>query len=489
MASTEEIRNTRLEKLEKIRKSGMDPYPSRSMRDYTLSEAVAKFPSISKGGKGVTLSGRVMSIRPHGSLVFFDVNDGTGSFQGLIKKDDVRKEDYDLFLETVDMADFIEIEGSLFLTKRDEKTMQVKSWRMLAKALRQLPEKWHGLQDVEEKFRRRYLDLLANNKVKERFLFRSRLITEIRRHLDGLGFIEVETPILQSLAGGANAFPFVTHHNALDIDLYLRIAPELYLKKLLIGGFAKVYEIGRNFRNEGIDVTHNPEFTMLEYYEAYSDAEKQMAFAESFLGILVEKFFSSKTLDCGGIKIDFGKPFVRIQYYDLLERTIKLNGIADSSRETIRKAANDHGLSLSEDFSKEKMLDEIFKRLCRPKLIQPTFVTDYPVGALPLAKRSIKDKNLVEAFQVYTGGFELVKAFSELNDPLDQRSRFVTQDKEKDRGDREAQSTDEEFIEALEYGMPPAGGVGIGIDRLVMLLTDTHNIREVIFFPTLKPRQ
>jgi len=488
MASLEEIRNTRLAKLEKLKKEGKNPFPISVTRDYTLLDAQESFEAISAKKGTVHLVGRIMSLRPQGGLTFFNLFDGTATFQGLIKKEEIKEEDFNLFSETVDIGDFIEVGGLLFATKRQEKTLLVKSWKMAAKSLRPLPEKWHGLQDVEERFRKRYLDTLMSEEVRNRFITRSLVIREIRSFLDKEGFLEVETPMLQHIAGGASAEPFKTHHNALDVDLYLRIAPELYLKKLLIGGFPKVYEIGRNFRNEGIDMTHNPEFTMLEYYESYSNKNEQMKFAEKFLKALVKKIFKKTSVTHESATINFGKKFNSISYFDLLRRFALISHPESITFPEIKIKASQLGVSIGEGDTLEKIMDNIYKKVCRPKLVQPTFIVDYPVNYLPLAKKSIENPNVVDAFQLVVGGTEIVKAFSELNDPIDQKERFENQDKNKAAGDREAQTTDEEFIEAMEHGMPPAGGVGIGIDRLTMLLTDTKNIREVILFPTLRPK-
>lgn len=490
MASIDDIRENRIKKLSTLKEKGIDPFPGGSKQDYTLAEVQENFEKLSKSKKSISLVGRVLSLRPQGAIMFFTFNDGTEKFQGFIKKGEhISDEEYDLFQNIVDIGDFVQVEGNLFTTQRGEKTLQVWSWSMLSKSLRPLPEKWHGLQDVEERFRKRYLDLIASPEVKSRLTIRSKIITEIRKNLDKEGFLEVETPILQELAGGASAEPFKTHYNALDADFYMRIAPELYLKKLLIGGFPKVYEIGRNFRNEGIDVTHNPEFTSLEYYESFSDSKKQMAFTEKLLKKVVSSVFGKETIEFDGQSIDFGKKFNVISYLDLLERYALLTNPGSISLEDIRLKASQQGVKFAPGDSVEKIMDSIYKKTCRPKLVQPTFIIDYPVNYLPLAKRSPKNPKLVDAFQLVIGGLEMVKAFTELNDPIDQNERFMNQEKNKQAGDKEAQPNDKDFVEALEYGMPPAGGVGIGIDRLVMLLTNTKNIREVILFPTLRPKQ
>ena len=451
MASLEEIRSARLAKLKVLSELGIDPYPVHTNRDLSINEAIEKFDDLTKGGKSRIIAGRIMSLRIQGKIIFFDLYDGTGRFQIFLKKGEpLSEESFELFEKAFDIGDFAEVKGTFFLTKKDEKTMLAEEVRMLAKSLRPLPEKWHGLSDVEERFRKRYLDLLSNPEVKRRFEVRSKVVTEIRKILAEAGYLEVETPALQPLYGGASAEPFVTHHNALHVDLYLRISDELYLKRLLAAGFSKVYEIARDFRNEGIDTTHNPEFTMLEFYEAYSDATKQREFVENIIRRLALLVNSDGVITFGNEKINFSKPFKVMEYPEIS--------------------------------------DEEFKKTVKPSLIQPTFLIDYPVDMLPLTKRKEDNPSLADAFQLYAGGLELVKAFSELNDPIDQRARFESQEKSKEGGDKEAQPLDEDFLEAMEYGIPPAGGVGLGIDRLVMLLTDVKNIKEVILFPTLKPK-
>lgn len=493
MSSIDDIRQGRLEKLRLLKERNIEPFPIASKQDCTVAEAIKDFAKLSKAQtkskKPISLVGRVLSLRPQGAIMFFTLDDGTGKFQGFMKKNEgIAADLFDQFADFVDVGDFVEVSGIFFETKSGEKTLNIGSWRMLAKSLRPLPEKWHGLQDAEERFRKRFLDLIASPAVKERFIKRTGIISEIRKILDKEGFLEVETPMLQHLAGGASAEPFKTHHNALNIDLNLRIAPELFLKKLLIGGLPKVYEIGRNFRNEGIDVTHNPEFTMLEYYEAWSDAQKQMKFVEEMLKKVVKKITGSLQFDFDGGRIDFGKKFAVISCADLLKRYALLPNPETATLEECGLKASQLGIQVQAGDSREKIMDLIYKKACRPKIIQPTFVVNYPVGALPLAKRLAGNPEFVDAFQVIVGGLEVVKAFSELNDPIDQRERFSNQEKNKKAGDAEAQPNDEEYIEAMEYGMPPAGGVGIGIDRLVMLLTDTKNIREVILFPTLRSK-
>ncbi|MDO8572947.1 MAG: lysine--tRNA ligase [bacterium] len=489
MASLEEIREERIKKLNALKSKGINSYPISTAIGFSLEEAVSGFNLFLKKKKAIVLGGRIKAIRGQGAIIFFDIYDGTGSMQGLIKKGELDDKLHALFGETVDIGDFIEIKGKLFITKRKEKTLLVSEWKILAKSLRPLPDKWHGLQDVEERFRRRYLDTLMSPEVKERFVVRSKIITALRNALNESGYLEVETPILQPLAGGALAEPFKTHHNALDIDLYLRIAPELYLKELLVGGFSKVYEIGRNFRNEGIDVTHNPEFTMLEFYESFSDAAEQRVFVEKMIKQVVKSITKKSSLAYDGAMIDFSKKWSVISYFDLLKRYALILNPESIDREELRIKANQFGVTVADKDSTEKIMDNIYKKLCRPKLIQPTFITDYPKAFSPFAKQSAKDPALIDRFQLVVGGLEMVNAFSELNDPIEQRERYMEQDKKRRGGEADVSPSDESYLEAMEYGMPPAGGVGLGVDRLIMLLTDTKNIREVILFPTLRPKQ
>ncbi len=488
MASLEEIRIERKKKVDLLKEKKINPYPVFSVRDFSLEKIIEDFTKLSKRKKPIHIVGRVMALRGQGALVFFDINDGTGTFQCLLKKGEAQDSVRELFANTVDIGDFIEVSGSLFVTKRKEKTMLIEDWKMLSKSLRPLPDKWNGLQDIEERFRKRYLDILMSQDIKDRFILRSRIITQLRSILDNDGYLEVETPILQPLAGGAIAEPFLTHHNALDIDLYLRIAPELYLKKLLVGGLPKVYEIGRNFRNEGIDVTHNPEFTMLEFYESYSNAEKQMIFVEKMLKTLVEKIVDKKTVEYDEEKISFSKKFTVVTFFDLLKRYALIPNPETATKDEMKLKAQQLGVVVKSSDTLEKILDNIYKKVCRPKLIQPTFIVNYPVAFSPFAKRKENSDTLIDRFQLVVGGIEMVNAFSELNDSEDQVVRYLEQDKKKKGGDGEVSPSDEDYLEAMEYGMPPAGGVGVGVDRLVMLLTDTKNIKEVIFFPTMKPK-
>lgn len=490
MSSIDDIRAGRLKKLELLKANNVDPYPVVSNQDYTIAEVLENYEKLKANSKPTRLVGRVLSLRPQGAIVFFTFDDGTGKFQGFIKKGEgMKDEDFDLWASVVDIGDFVEIAGVFFETQRGEKTLNVSTWRMLSKSLLPLPEKWHGLQDVDERFRKRYLDVISSPEVKQRFITRSKIVSEVRKAFDAEGYLEVETPILQPLAGGASAEPFKTHHNALDIDMYLRIAPELFLKELLVAGFPKVYEIGRLFRNEGIDVTHNPEFTTIEYYEAFADAQKIRDLTEKVLRTVVKNAIGSSVVHFDGHEIDFGKKFEVITYQELMMQHASIDPMKVTLEEVTVKA-QDLGVKVDRGDLVHKVLDNIYKKVARPKIIQPTFIIDYPTAFSPLAKhKEGTDGKIIDRFQPLAGGYELGSAFSELNDPVEQRSRFEAQEKNKAQGDAEAQVNDEAYVEAMEHGMPPAGGAAFSIDRLTMLLTNTKNIKEVILFPTLKPRQ
>lgn len=495
MSTFEEIRAERIKKADILKNKGINPYPVSVSRDFNMAEIISSFVKLSKRKKLFSAAGRIMAMRLHGGAIFFDISDGSilltaggsASIQAYIKKDEIGDEQFALFCETIDIGDFIEVFGGAFLTKKKEKTIKVSGWKILAKSLRPLPEKWHGLQDIEERFRKRYLDLLMNENVKKRFLVRSKTISEIRKFLDKEGFLEVDTPVLQTLAGGALAEPFKTRHNALDIDLYLRVAPELYLKRLLVGGFPKVYEIARNFRNEGIDAAHNPEFTMVEIYESYRDADYLMDFTEKMLMAIVKSVFGAAKIKAGENQISFDGKFARIKYFDLFKRMVLINGAETASKEDFALKAKQLGVKVEDFETKEKIMDNIYKKFCRPRIVQPTFIVDYPAGASPLAKRKENNPDLIDRFQLIVNGYEIVNGFSELNDPFDQRERFKEQDKARAMGEKDVSPSDEDYLEAMEYGMPPAAGMGIGIDRLVMLFADVSNIKEVILFPTMRP--
>lgn len=483
-------REVRLEKLKTISKSGIDAYPSSSKRTHTALEIKESSKSLIKKNTAVTIAGRIKSLRGHGGSVFGHIEDCSGTFQFYCKSDELKKGDYELFSESIDVGDFIQVTGNVFTTKRGEDTILVKKWNLLSKTLRPLPEKWHGLQDIEARFRKRYLDLIANEEVKKVFETRAKIISSIRTFLDKNKFLEVDTPILQPIPGGANARPFITHHNALDMDLYLRIAPELYLKRLIVGGFERVYEISRCFRNEGIDWSHNPEFTQVEFYAAYMDYNEMMDLVEDMIISIVQSVHNQKSITYQGKEIKFKKPFKKIDFRKALIDSAKIDIEAYPTQKSIYKKAIELGLKdIGPKDGRGKICDELYKEFVRPNIIEPTFVMDHPVELSPLSKKKPKDPKYVERFQlVLGGGLEMVNAFSELNDPIDQRDRFNEQQELSIAGDEEAQRIDEDFIEALEHGMPPTAGCGIGIDRLTSLLADQRNIKEVILFPTLRPK-
>jgi lysyl-tRNA synthetase class 2 len=425
-----------------------------------------------------------MSLREHGGLVFCHIRDGSAQIQVLFKKDRLGEKSYKFFLDNFDIGDFIEVRGILFETKKGEKTLETADYKILSKSLLPLPEKWHGLKDVEERYRKRYLDLILNPEVKKKFELRSKIIKEIRDFLEKEGFLGVETPILQPIYGGAKAKPFKTHLNALDIDLYLRISPELYLKRLLVGGFEKVYEIGKCFRNEGTDRAHNPDFTMLEFYWAYANYKDLMKLTEKMFSVLLKKIFGKMEIEYEGSKINFKPPWPRIEFNQLFKKYTKID-LEEIHIEALKKEAKKMGIK--PEGSKSDIADEIYKKYCRPKIIQPIFIIHWPAEAFPLAKPLDKDPAKSASFQLVAVGMELVKAYSEQNNPIEQKRKFKEEEKTFKQGFEEAQRMDKDFVRALEHGMPPAAGFGLGLDRLTMLLTGSHSLREVILFPTMRP--
>lgn len=488
MNPIDEIREKRIKKLKKISDNGFSCYPISTGRTNQISEILANFSSFEKSQKEVVLVGRIKAIRAHGGLTFLHFEDGGGRLQAMLSKNSLGEKNYKFFLDNFDIGDFVEFRGSLFETKKKEKTIKVSNYKIIAKSLRPLPEKWHGLKDVEERYRKRYLDLIFNPEVKSKFETRSKIVKEIRNFLENEGFLEVETPILQPIYGGASARPFKTHLNALNIDMYLRIAPELYLKRLLVGGFEKIYEIGRCFRNEGVDKAHNPDFTMLEFYWAYADYKDLMKLTEKMFLFILKKIFGQLKIKYNGKEIDFTPPFKRVEYLDLLKKEANID-YEDLNVEGLKEKAKKMGIKIEKGESKAQVADKIFKKFCQPKLWQPTFLIHFPTDAKPLAKSLEKNKKRSASFQLLVGQMELVNAYSELNNPLEQKERFKEQEKIYKLGLEEAQRMDNDFIEALEYGMPLAAGFGMGIDRLVSLLTDSHSLREVILFPTMKPKK
>ncbi len=450
---------------------------------------VKKEYDLEPGREEISVAGRVVTLRSMGKAIFAHIMDATGKLQIYLRQDLLGEESFKEFEEIVDPGDIIGVRGYLFRTNTGELTVEVKDWKLLAKSLHPLPEKWHGLKDVEVRYRQRYLDLIANEESRRIFFLRSRLISELRKFLDSKGFIEVETPILQPIASGANAKPFITYHNYLEQNLYLRIAPELYLKRLVVGGFNKVYEIGKNFRNEGVDTTHNPEFTMLEFYCAYWDYNALMSFTEELFSHLLNTLMGSLKIEYQGRELDFTPPYKRYSYFQLLEeKTGKGKEFFLKDVEGLRKLAMELGIPKAETLTHAKLIDKVFDALVEDELWGPCFVVDFPKILSPLAKTHRHDPELVERFELFVAGKEIANAYTELNDPIEQRERFLEQLREKEMGDEEAMSMDEDFIRALEYGMPPTAGEGIGIDRLVMLLADVDSIREVILFPALRHR-
>jgi lysyl-tRNA synthetase, class II len=488
----DDISEQRKQKLEHLRAGGIDPYPHRFEQTHTAQEAIKQLEAQEAGRQTkvepVSAAGRIMAVRNMGKATFIDIRDGSGKIQLLFQTANYKKADQELFKE-LDIGDIIGVKGTLLRTRTGEPTISVADFTLLAKSLRPLPEKWHGLSDVEIRYRQRYVDLIANNEVREIFKVRSRIITAVRQFLDQRGFIGVETPVLQPAAGGALAAPFITHHNALDRDFYLRIATELHLKRLIVGGFDKVYEIGRIFRNEGISTEHNPEFTMLESYEAYADYTDVMKMVEQMVAFVAQQVVGATEIKYGSDVIKLTPPWRRVTLRDAVKEFSGIDYVkypsADGLREKMRSIIKD--VDAQKNWA--KLVDELLKTFVRPKLIQPTIVYDYPVSMSPLAKNKPGEERVVERFQPYIGGLEIGNAYSELNDPVLQRERFIEQMQERHGSESEKWTIDEDFLTALEYGMPPTGGLGIGIDRLVMLLTNQQSIREVILFPQLREKE
>lgn len=480
----------RLTKLENLKKAGVNPYPNDFKPAHVCAEVIKEYGDLTKeeleAKKAVvSIAGRIMAIRDFGKASFIQIQDRSGRLQGYVKKDLVGEEAYNLF-KAMDMGDIIGLEGVLFRTRTNELTVEAKNLRLLAKGLHPLPEKWHGLTDVEARYRQRYLDLMVNPEVKDVFLKRTMIVKYIRDYLSSRDFIEVETPMLQPIAGGAAAKPFKTFHNALGMELYMRIAPELYLKRLVVGGFERVFEINRNFRNEGISTQHNPEFTMLEFYQAYATYEDLMDLTEEMISSIVEKVRGSKKITYQGTELDFTPPWQRITVKDAVLKYSKVTEEIFTDRAKALAFSKELGLNIPEGLSHGKIITEIFEHTAEHRFIQPTFVTQYPVEVSPLSRKNERDPSLVDRFELLVNGREIANAFSELNDPVDQKERFMNQMKEKAAGDAEAHEMDEDYVKALEYAMPPTAGEGIGIDRLVMILTDSPSIRDVILFPQLK---
>ena len=503
------LKKIRIEKFQNLKAEGKNPYEITKYDVSNLnSELIKKYEEqeaeiiaaangdeeVVKAGLdklrevNIKIAGRIMSWRDMGKANFIDVRDASDRMQVYVRMNDIGEEQYAEFKKW-DIGDIVGVEGFVFRTKRGEISVHAKNVTLLTKSLLPLPEKWHGLKDTEARYRKRYVDLIVNPDVKDTFVKRSMILRETRNYLDRKGFLEVETPVLQATAGGASARPFLTHHNALDLDMHVRISLELYLKRLIVGGFDKVYEIGRVFRNEGISVRHNPEFTLLELYQAYTDFEGMMNLTEDLIRYLAETVLGTTTIQYGDIEIDLSKPFERITMIDAIKKYANVDFTKIDTLEEARAIAKEHHIQYEERHGKGDILNLFFEEYCEKNMIQPTFVMEHPVEISPLAKKKPTDPSYTERFELFVVGREHANAFSELNDPIDQRERFEAQARLKALGDDEANEVDEDFLSALEYGMPPTGGLGIGIDRLVMLLTNSASIRDVLLFPTMKPIQ
>ncbi len=479
----------RRSKAEELRKLGIDPYPYKyTVENYSaeIKKEHDKRQDFAADQFPVKIAGRIMSMRGHGKVGFAHIRDSTGEIQIYIRRDNIGEQVYDELYKRLDIGDIIGVEGWIFRTRTEELTVHVEELVLLTKSLRSLPEKWHGLKDKETRYRQRYVDLIANPDVKEVFLARTKIVKTIRNFLDTRGFVEIETPVLQPIYGGATARPFKTYYNDLERDVYLRIADELYLKRAVVGGIDRVYEISKDFRNESIDKNHNPEFTMLELYQAYSDYEDIMRLTEEMVAHTAQKLHGTTVITYQGEEIDFAPPWQRIPMLDAIRDALGVD-IKDLSREELTKLALEHHLETQNEMPRGKIINLFFEEFVEKHIIQPTFITDYPVEISPFAKKKRGDDKLTERFEIFICRLEIGNAFSELNDPVDQRERFMDQAKQREAGDEEAHMMDEDFIRALEYGMPPTGGMGMGIGRLTMLLTDMPSLRDVILFPHMRP--
>jgi lysyl-tRNA synthetase class 2 len=485
-----QVLKQRRQKAQELATTGIDLYPNRFRIEHTVGDVLSEFGHLSadelKSEHRVVVAGRLMSLRSFGKATFAHIQDEGEQIQIYVMRDEVGSDVYTLF-KKLDVGDFIGVKGRLFRTSTGELTILAQELTLLCKSLRSLPEKYHWLTDKELRYRQRYLDLIGNREVREVFIKRTRLIQALREFMNEIGFLEVETPMMQTVAGGATARPFETFHNALGIPLYLRVAPELFLKRLVVGGFNKVYEINRNFRNEGISTRHNPEFTMLEFYQAYATYEDLMALTEELIGYVAEKVSGSLHITYLGHEIDLNSPWKRISLREALSTVGKVNEAVLADLRSARELAQSMNIHVAPGEKHGKILTKLFDILVEPYLIQPTFITQYPTEVSPLARRNEQDPTMVDRFELFIGGREIANAFSELNDPRDQQERFEAQVSEREAGDEEAHVMDQDYIIALEHGMPPAAGEGIGVDRLVMLFTDMASIRDVILFPHMKP--
>ncbi|GIN88368.1 lysine--tRNA ligase [Heyndrickxia sporothermodurans] len=493
--SNEELNDqlqVRREKMNSIREKGMDPFGKRFDRTHNTQIIKEQYEQFSKEeldekDAQVTLAGRVMTKRGKGKAGFAHIQDLNGQIQIYVRKDSIGEEQYELF-NTVDLGDIVGISGTVFKTKVGELSIKVKEFTLLTKSLRPLPDKFHGLKDIEQRYRQRYLDLITSDDSKRTFITRSLIIQSMRRYLDNQGYLEVETPMMHAIAGGASARPFITHHNALDIPLYMRIAIELHLKRLIVGGLEKVYEIGRVFRNEGVSTRHNPEFTMIELYEAYADYKDIMKLTENLVAHIAKEVLGTTTIQYGEYEVNLEPEWRRLHMVDAVKEYTGVDFWKVDSLEDARSLAKEHGIEITEHMQYGHIINEFFEQKVEEKLVQPTFIFGHPVEISPLAKKNDEDPRFTDRFELFIVGREHANAFTELNDPIDQRERFEAQLKEREQGNDEAHMMDDDFIEALEYGMPPTGGLGIGIDRLVMLLTNSASIRDVLLFPLMKNR-
>lgn len=475
----------RREKLKALIDKGKNPFLVEKF-DYTHHSSTIKEKFEELDGQRVAVAGRVMSRRGHGKVSFIDLQDSEGRIQIFAKQDVLGEEAYkDLSL--LDLGDIIGVNGEVFKTKAGEISVRAEEILIMTKSLQILPEKFHGLKDQDTRYRQRYVDLIVNPEVKETFILRSKIIKAIREYLDDRGFLEVETPILSTIAGGANARPFITHHNTLDIDMYLRIANELYLKRLIVGGFEKVYEMGRMFRNEGMSPKHNPEFTSIELYQAYVDYEEMMRLTENLVSYVAEKTLGTKVINYQGREIDLTPPWRRLDMQDAVKEYVGVDFSTINTDEEAIKVAKEKGIEIKPGMTRGHIISEMFEEFCEEHLVQPTFITGHPVEISPLAKRNPEDPRKTNRFEAFINTWELANAFSELNDPIDQRQRFEDQVKQKEFGDDEAHPMDTDFLNAIEVGLPPTGGLGIGVDRLIILLTNQPSIRDILLFPTMKP--
>jgi lysyl-tRNA synthetase class 2 len=482
----------RREKMSEMRSKGLDPFGKRFDRTDDTKSLIEKYGNLEKEeleaqNVSVILAGRIMTKRGKGKAGFANIQDLTGQIQIYVRQDAVGEEQYSIF-DSADLGDIAGVKGTLFKTKVGELSVKVNDFEFLTKALRPLPDKFHGLKDIEQRYRQRYLDLIVSEESRQTFVTRSKIIREIRRYLDDNGYLEVETPMMHSIAGGAAARPFITHHNALDMQLFMRIAIELHLKRLIVGGLEKVYEIGRVFRNEGVSTRHNPEFTMIELYEAYADYRDIMSLTENLVAHVAQEVLGTTTVQYGDYEVDLKPEWKRLHMVDAIKEYTGVDFWKEMSREEARDLAKEHGVEIKDTMLYGHIVNEFFEQKVEEKLIQPTFIFGHPVEISPLAKKNEEDPRFTDRFELFIVAREHANAFTELNDPIDQRERFEAQLKEREQGNDEAHEMDEDFVEALEYGMPPTGGLGIGIDRLVMLLTNSPSIRDVLLFPLMRHR-